>query len=509
MQTTRIKPFALLKLVSINKEISRRIAVASTAVNSDTNLKPWKEIPGPPSLPIIGQLHNFLPGGQLYNIEVVDTTYRLFLKYGPIVRLDALLGRAPMIILFDPEACAHILRSENWLPIRPGFASLEYYRKEFKKKFNKDHNAHTTGLITDHGDVWKEFRSTVNPVMLQPKMIKQYTAILDEVAQDMVGRMKANRNEKNMIKNDFDKEMNLWALESIGTVALGCRLNCFDPNLPADSPEWQLIQCVHDLFVTANDLDFKPSLWRYFATPTYKKAMKLYEHHENLTKHFLKKGKEQLKNNSGGENGVLAKLLAINEEVAHIMASDMLFAGVDTAANTVTATLYLLAKNPEKQDKLREELRSGSDRRYLRACVKESLRIMPVVSGNIRKTTKEYSLMGYKIPKDMEVVFAHRDMSLLEEFYPKAKEYIPERWITSKDDPLHYGNTHPFTHQPFGFGARSCIGRRIAELEMDIFVARLIENFQVEWFGPPPRIQQESLNYIKGPFNFIFNDVKK
>ena len=92
--------------------------------------------------------------------------------------------------------------------------------------------------------------------------------------------MRENRDEKNMITKDFDKEMNFWALESIGTVALGIRLNCFDPNLPADSPEWQLIQCVHDLFGIANELDFKPSIWRWYATPTFKKAMKLYEHHE-------------------------------------------------------------------------------------------------------------------------------------------------------------------------------------------------------------------------------------
>ncbi|KAJ8726841.1 hypothetical protein PYW08_015238 [Mythimna loreyi] len=94
----------------------------------------------------------------------------------------------------------------------------------------------------------------------------------------------------------------------------------------------------------------------------------------------------------------------------------------------------------------------------------------------------------------MRVVFAHRDMSQLEENYPRSREYIPERWITSKDDSLYYGNANPFAHMPFGFGVRSCIGRRIAELEMDTFVARLIENFQVEWFGPPRRQQ-----YIKPP----------
>lgn len=53
-----------------------------------------------------------------------------------------------------------------------------------------------------------------------------------------------------------------------------------------------------------------------------------------LTKYFLKKGIDQLKANAGKksdhEKGVLEKLLEINEEFAYIMASDMLFAGVDT-----------------------------------------------------------------------------------------------------------------------------------------------------------------------------------
>lgn len=92
--------------------------------------------------------------------------------------------------------------------------------------------------------------------------------------------MKANRDEKNMIRNEFDVEMNLWALESIATVALGCRLNCLDGSLAEDSPERQLIQCVHDLFVMADKLDFRPGLWRYISTPNYRKAMKLYAHQE-------------------------------------------------------------------------------------------------------------------------------------------------------------------------------------------------------------------------------------
>ncbi|CAB3256715.1 unnamed protein product [Arctia plantaginis] len=511
MQTSKLKP--VFRLSSFSKDIFRTIAATSNAsdIQTDANLKSWKEIPGPPSLPLIGILHHFLPGGELQNFEIPGVVQRLFDKYGPLIKFEGMLRTRDIIVLGDPETSAYVLRSENWLPIRPGFFSLEHYRKEYKN--GKGQNSRATGLITDHGEVWKDFRSTVNPVMLQPRNIKLYSSVLDEVAQDMIKRMKADRDEKNMIRNNFNVEMNLWALESIATVALGCRLNCLDHSLAEDSPAKQLIQCIHDFFIMADKLDFKPGLWRYISTPTYRKAMKLYERQENLTKYFVKKGVEQLKLNanqkSNNEKGVLEKLLEINEEYAYIMASDMLFAGVDTAANTMTATLYLLATHQDKQDKLREEILSKSIKMpYLKACIKEAMRMMPVVSGSIRTATKDYNLMGYKIPKGMDIVCSHREMSLMEKHYLRAQEYIPERWTAEKDDPLYYGNTNPLTFAPFGFGARSCIGRRIAELEIETFLTRVIENFKVEWFGPPPKLVQTSLIHIKGPFNFIFKDAK-
>lgn len=62
--------------------------------------------------------------------------------------------------------------------------------------------------------------------------------------------------------------------------------------------------------------------------------------------------------------------------------------------------LYHLGTNPEKQDKLREEIRSGENKNaYLRACIKEALRIWPVIPGNLRRTTKEHHVAGYIIPK--------------------------------------------------------------------------------------------------------------
>ncbi|XP_045533960.1 cytochrome P450 CYP12A2-like [Papilio machaon] len=202
----------------------------------------------------------------------------------------------------------------------------------------------------------------------------------------------------------------------------------------------------------------------YFQILQDGKAMKLYEDQENLNTYFIQKATEVLKTkrvdkNSENEKGILEKLLEINEHYAYLMASDLLFAGVDTAANTVMPTFYLLAKNPEKQNKLREEILSYSEKRpYLKACIKEAMRIMPVVSGNLRQTSKEYSLLGYHIPKHSLLTFANQHVSMMDCHYPRPNEYIPERWMADKKDPLYHGNAHPFAFMPFGFGTRSCIG---------------------------------------------------
>lgn len=60
------------------------------------------------------------------------------------------------------------------------------------------------------------------------------------------------------------------------------------------------------------------------------------------------------------------------------------------------------------------------------------------------------------------------------EYFPKTDAFIPERWI--KGDPLFdeskMNGNNSFVYLPFGFGPRSCIGRRFAEMEIFIMLSR-------------------------------------
>lgn len=73
-------------------------------------------------------------------------------------------------------------------------------------------------------------------------------------------------------------------------------------------------------------------------------------------------------------------------------------------AFTTTCLLYNLATNQNVQDKLRDIINSSEqNNKYLRACLKESLRLFAVVPANLRRTTKEHVVDGYHIPKGVRI----------------------------------------------------------------------------------------------------------
>ncbi|KAL3288380.1 hypothetical protein HHI36_002828, partial [Cryptolaemus montrouzieri] len=178
-----------------------------------------------------------------------------------------------------------------------------------------------------------------------------------------------------------------------------------------------------------------------------------------------------------------------NPKLAAVLALDLLLVGVDTTSIAAASTIYQLSQNPDKQQKLFEELKnvlpnpnSKFDVRtqgkipYLKACIKEALRMYPVIIGNGRSLQSDTIIGGYNVPKGTHVIFPHLVVSNSEEYFTEPESFIPERWLKSENKisqcPFKQEKIHPFVSLPFGYGRRSCLGRRFAETELQILLSK-------------------------------------
>ncbi|MEQ2316834.1 hypothetical protein AMECASPLE_036575, partial [Ameca splendens] len=154
---------------------------------------------------------------------------------------------------------------------------------------------------------------------------------------------------------------------------------------------------------------------------------------------------------------------------------------------TLSWACYLLARHPHIQEQIYAEVTqtlgpgtvlTAEDVPRLpliRGLVKETLRLFPVLPGNGRITQDDLVVGGYFIPKGTQLALCHYSTSLNEENFSSPLEFQPDRWVR-KDSSDRVDN---FGSIPFGYGIRSCIGRRIAELEMHLALTRLIQRFYI------------------------------
>ncbi|KAJ8912890.1 hypothetical protein NQ315_011213 [Exocentrus adspersus] len=328
--------------------------------------------------------------------------------------------------------------------------------------------------------------------MMQPRIAKMYVNAIAASAQEFVDRIKVLQDRKGEMPEDFLNELHKWSLESIAKVALDVRLGCLDENSHPDTQ--RLIDAVNTFFIKVPVLELKIPFWKILNTPTFTKYINALETiREICTKYIQKSLNSAPKSNKDDEISILQRLLLLENDpkIATILALDMFLVGIDTTSNAAASILYQLAIHPEKQQILKDELkiilpekstpitRENLERMtYLKACIKETMRMYPVVIGNGRQTTNDCIIGGYHIPKGVQVIFQHYVISNQEEYFPKSKEFLPERWI--KSSPC-FKEHHPFASLPFGFGKRMCLGRRFADLELQTLLAKVIRNYTLEY----------------------------
>uniref|UniRef100_A0A336MMT9 CSON003993 protein n=1 Tax=Culicoides sonorensis TaxID=179676 RepID=A0A336MMT9_CULSO len=529
-----IKILNELKLLRKNdiRIIQRALSYQSATVtklnpDNDTSLNdidyekalPYEDIPGPKGID-----RNFLPGGKLYGKPFIELHRYFYEKYGKIVRIPGFLRRPDFVLVYDPDCFAKVLRTEGPWPVRIGLDTLTYYRKNKRPDLYKKH----AGLLVDHYEPWQKFRMTVNPVMMQPKVVSLYVPRIDKVTRDFIDVTKRSRDDFNETPSDYGNYVQRWALESIGEIALDTRFGVLEKR--EGNKGDILAKLVEDFFYYSYKLDTQPHIWRYVKTPGFYRMMKLLDNMTDVTLEYvdeaIKRIQEQKSIRAVEQQGVLEKLLKVDKETAVIMAMDMLIVGIDTTTSQTKSLLYLLAKHPEKQAKLRDELMKilpskdsplTADKMknlpYLRACMKESNRVIPVVVGTSREAGQDLVLQGYQIPKGTNVALASQLLMQDDKYFGRSAEFIPERWLKDESQAKaegcpHAKETHPFVYIPFGFGVRTCIGRRFAELETAILIARFVREFNISWHHPDLKIKSTIVDTLVGDMKFRLTDLE-
>ncbi|XP_047539075.1 probable cytochrome P450 49a1 isoform X1 [Vanessa atalanta] len=484
-------------------------AVASVLESLGLAVKSWDEVPGPKPLPLLGNTWRFIPYIGGYSVEHVDQVcLSLRQQYGKCVKMAGLLGRPDMLFVFDAGEVERVFRGEDAAPHRPSMPSLNYYKHKLRKDFFGAEK-HCAGVIAVHGNSWAAFRTKVSRVALSTGAAAQYTEQVGEVADAFVNRVREIRNSESETPSDFLNEVHKWSLESLGLIALDTRLGCFESREGSESQH--LIDAVNTFFLCVGELELRAPWWRIYPTTMFKKYVAALDTILSVTLSHVERALQECRDNDS--KSLLQDLVAAaGPRVAAVTALDMFLVGIDTTSNAVASTLYQLSQRPDVQDKLYNEILSVLKGRplkagdvaqmpYLKACIKEVLRMYPVVIGNGRQLTKDTIICGYNIPKGTQVIFQHYVMANSEEYFSKASEFRPERWL-QRSTYKH----HAFASLPFGFGKRMCLGRRFAELEMQIVICKMVNSFKMEYHHEPLEYHVHPMYTPNGPIRIKLID---
>lgn len=89
---------------------------------------------------------------------------------------------------------------------------------------------------------WYNFRTKVNPILMQPRTAQQYVDSMNVIANDFLENVKRfiKSHPRGEMPSDFLNHLYRWALESIAYIALDRRLGRFKYNI--------LLLCILILF---------------------------------------------------------------------------------------------------------------------------------------------------------------------------------------------------------------------------------------------------------------------
>jgi cytochrome P450 len=167
----------------------------------------------------------------------------------------------------------------------------------------------------------------------------------------------------------------------------------------------------------------------------------------------------------------------------------LLEAGHETTAKALTWTLYLLARAPDWQDRVRAEImRVVGDTPVAAAHVakltvtqqvlKEAMRLYPPVPVMVRQARKPVTIGDHQVAKDGIVVIPIYAIHRHRQLWDDPDAFDPERFAPEREAKIWRTQ-----FMPFGAGPRICLGMAFAMMEATVILATLFRAARFDWDG--------------------------
>jgi len=352
------------------------------------------------------------------------------------------LGYEDIVLFQDAEAARHIAHT-----------NVDNYRKNlagFRQFFG-------SSRLTNDDDAWRRSQRLSQPFIAGTDssfVAGAATRFFSAASQAMLGAAGAAAVEVDPFLNDA-------AGAVIAEVTLGFGPDDLSSSLSSD---FRVI-LQHAALTTWN----VPGAPQISAPAHLAKAM--------AAKDRLRQGLDRLRTNGAGQSrsGLLDALLDAGDDIdVFAEVCTLLFAGFDTSSAALGWAMWLLAGEPDLQERLRSRLREDNEPAELDAFLAEAMRIFPPVPILSRIAGRDDTVAGIPIAAGQKVLLSviglHHDANI----YPNPKRISLARFPGGEMPAALRGH-----FLPFGTGQRGCPGSKIARVEIKTAMAVLLRHLHI------------------------------
>ncbi|XP_063696377.1 cytochrome P450 4d2-like [Culicoides brevitarsis] len=431
--------------------------------------------------PLIGSVADMKPFLQEKKLFV--KLHELHREYGDTYQLR--MGPVKMIISRDPKITEAIVNN-------PKFGKAAEYK--MLRPWLGD------SLVMSEGEKWHKMRKLITPAF-HFQILERFIPVFEEQTDIMIDLIRQEMSNPKGI-DVFPKFHNL-TLDIISETSMGVHLNAqVSSHSPFIDANLKVINIVEErVFSGYLSVD-----WLFRLSNLYKIQKTniaiindfvdnvIRERHDKMIKEINENPDESETKKRPALLDILLQARVdgkpLSNEDIQAEVKTFMFAGHETTANTLSFVAYFLAKYPEVQEKMYDEIKRNSldtkseslttrelnSLSYMDNVIKETLRLYPPGFMVSKRCHEDIRIGNVFIPKDSTIATniysGHRN----EKYFKNPEEFNPDRFDTE----ISANERNPYVFQPFSSGLRNCIGQKFAMMEAKTTLVKLVSTFKLE-----------------------------